>query len=87
MKLRIWHIQNVPNRPIYIPVESPEEAIRVINERAEKDLKTLGIVSNAFGLEVFNKEEKEWEEWYSEEGSDIDQYAEDLKKQFTGKLE
>lgn len=79
MKLRVWRIRNVPNRPIYIHVESPEEAIRVINERAERDLKTPGIVSNAFGLEVFNEEEKEWEEWYSGEGSDIDQYAEDLE--------
>jgi hypothetical protein len=79
MKLRVWHIQNVPNEPIYISVKSPEEAIKVIKRRAEKDLEVPWIVSNAFGLEVHNEETSEWEEWYSEEGDDIDQYAEALE--------
>ena len=32
------------------------------------------------GLEVFNEEEKDWEDWYSEDGLDIYEYIEECSK-------
>lgn len=68
--LRMWNIINPPNKPCYFPVATPEEAHTLIDQRAKMQLSDCMIVSNAFGLEVF--EDGEWCEWYNEFGEDID---------------
>lgn len=78
-ELRVWHIPQIPGEPFRVKVESPEEAVKVLNILAKYDLFQLGHnikpdYSNAAGLEVF--EDGEWSEWYSEDGEDIDEFAE-----------
>lgn len=68
--LRVWNVINPPNKPNYYPVDSPEQAHKMINELAQAQLKEGWITSNAFGLEVF--EDGEWCEWYNDYGDDID---------------
>jgi hypothetical protein len=53
-------------------VESPEQAIEVINKLAKEQVNDESIGWNTFGLVVF--EEGEWFDWYSEEGDDIAEY-------------
>jgi len=78
--LRVWHIPQVPMQPFYVPVSSPEEAVRVLDMlgryddfQFRKNIKPD--YSNASGLVVF--EEGEWMEWYDEDGNDIDEWAEE----------
>jgi hypothetical protein len=51
MELRVWYITNPPSEPVFVPVSSPKEAIKVINEEANRQLKDPSIWGNAFGLE------------------------------------
>lgn len=67
--LRVWHIVNVPSKPKYHRVSTPEEGADLINKLAGEDLKKYWITSNAFGMEVF--ENGEWTEWENETGDDI----------------
>jgi len=69
--LRVWNVINPPNKPCYFPVATPEEGNEVITRRAKHQLKNPSIVSNAFGLEVY--EHGEWCEWYNEFGEDINE--------------
>lgn len=71
MKLRVWHVSNVPGELFRQNVASISEAKLVLNTLARHDL-YLGdlIESNAQGLEVF--EDGEWVEWSdAETGEDI----------------
>lgn len=52
-------------------VESTQDAMDFINEWSEKDLKDNSIEWNAFGLEEFNQDTQEYEEYYNEDGEDI----------------
>jgi hypothetical protein len=73
MKYRVWAIRNVPNRPKYYDVDSPVDGADLINKLSRQDLRRgSGVSSNAFGLEIFIEDENAWEEWYSDEGDDID---------------
>ena len=67
--LRIWWIRNPPSPPDFILIDSPDEAVPLLDRLGEFDIKN-GIQVNAGGLEVF--EDGEWTEWYDEEGNDID---------------
>jgi hypothetical protein len=84
--LRVWYIINVPGTPEHIPVDTPEEAIKVINDEAERQLRNPDIHSNVFGLEVYEEDSDGdgnpgWCEWYNEDGEDIDSYAERLAEE------
>lgn len=81
-KLRVWHIPQIPGEAFRVSVESPEEAAKVLEILAQYDnfqfeQNVKPDYSNAAGLEVF--EDGEWCEWYSEDGEDIDEYADNLK--------
>lgn len=71
-ELRVWNIVNPPNSGSFFQVQSPQEAIKLINSMADTQLQCPNITSNAFGLEVF--EDGEWLEWYSGDGEDINEY-------------
>ena len=79
-EFRVWHIPQVPGKAFFVEVDSPEEAIKVMNILADYDLFQLDNnikpdYSNAQGLEVF--EDGEWLTWYSKDDDyDIWKYAE-----------
>jgi hypothetical protein len=74
---RVWNIVNPPNSPDYYYVNTPAEAHTLTNGLANAQLKNPAVHSNAFGFEV-NKD-GEWEEWYDDEGRDLDEAFERLK--------
>ena len=81
-QLRVWHIPQIPGTPFHVSVETPEEAIKVLDILARYDdfqfkENIKPDYSSVSGLEVF--EDEEWCEWYSEDGEDIDEYAESLE--------
>lgn len=69
-KLRVYHITN--GETTYHYVNDVEQARRLIKELAESDLLDDSIEYNVFGLEEWNEDEDEWQEWYDEDGCDID---------------
>lgn len=68
--LRVYHIVN--GETTYHLVENPHHAKVLIDALAKSDLLDHSIDYNVFGLEEYNKETKRWEEWYDENGDDID---------------
>ena len=83
MKLRIWHMPQigVKDCTFNVNVKNVDEAAKLLNTlwdydnfQFEKRLKPD--FSNASGLEYFDKEDKEWQEYYDEEGNDIGQIIE-----------
>jgi hypothetical protein len=79
--LRVWWIPQVPMHPFYVYVQSPKEAILLLDTLARYDEfqyenNVKPDYSNAGGLEMF--EDGEWTEWYNEEGQDIDEVMEDM---------
>lgn len=80
--LFVWHIPQIPMKPFHVPVDSPEEAIKILNVLAFYDMfqyenNIKPDYSNAQGLNVF--EDGEWTEWCSPNGEEIDDYAEYLE--------
>ena len=73
--LLVWHsferTGNGQTHHLY-PVDSPEQAIEVINKLAKEQVNDESIGWNALGLNVF--EDGEWVELYSDEGDDIAEY-------------
>ena len=77
--LRVWHIPQVPGKGFRVPVKSPAEAKFVLDILAAYDgfqfeNRIKPDYCNAGGLEVY--ENGEWTDWYSEDGQDIDDWAE-----------
>jgi hypothetical protein len=54
-------------------VESLEHAHQLIDAIAKSQLLDHNITDNAMGLEVMNVD-GEWEDWYDDEGRDLDEY-------------
>jgi hypothetical protein len=81
--LRVWHIPQVPMKPFYWYVDTPEEAIKIIDLLGlYDDFQFVNNIkpdySNVSGLEVL--EDGEWCEWYSDDGDDIREYADLLEE-------
>ena len=85
-KLRVWWIPQVPMEAFYVPVESPEEGQKVINILATYDCfqynhNVKPDYANVGGLQYFNEEDNEWEDWYFEDDNsyydDLDEYIEE----------
>lgn len=85
-KMRVWHIPQVPMKGFYVPVESAEEGKKVMDVLAAYDLFQLENnikpdYCNTSGLQVFNKEDQEWEDWYLETDDNffenVDEYFEE----------
>lgn len=80
-KLRVWHIPQVPMKAFHVDVETPEEAIKVLDILADYDLfqfenRVKPDYCNAQGLEEWDEKEGAWCEWYSEDGLDIKEIKE-----------
>jgi hypothetical protein len=72
--LRVWHIPQIPMDPFHVPVNSIEEARKVLDVLANYDLfqfenNIKPDYCNVNGLEVF--ENGEWLEWENADGDDI----------------
>jgi hypothetical protein len=67
---RVWCITNPPRLPQYYAAQSPEHALEVIDELANKYLEDPEVTANAFGLEVY--ENGGWSEWQNDDGETID---------------
>jgi len=87
--LRVWWIPQIPMKAFHVPVKSISEAKLILNTLADYDLfqwrnKVKPDYSNAGGLEIYGGNdggvtESGWEEWYNEEGYDIDEVDENGK--------
>ena len=83
-KLRVFYATNIETsikKDFQVPVNTPEEGILVINALADYQL-TLPesiVSSNMFLLEQWNEQEEDWEDWYSEEGLDYQEYEDKMK--------
>ena len=88
-KLRVWWIPQVPMGAFYIPVESVEEGKKVLDMLAAYDAFQLQNrikpdYSNAGGLQVYNPEIADYEDWYLETEDDyfddVDEYISSTDK-------
>lgn len=96
-KLRVWHIPQVPGKPFYVPVKTPEEGKKVMDILAAYDLFQLENrikpdFTNVSGLQRYDESEKEWYDWDIETEDDyfddVDNYFADNEeiKEFTNSL-
>ena len=86
-KMRVWFMIMSLETPFYVPVETIEDARRamdilgsysqyLVNKEAISDH------CNACGVEVYDEESGEWEDWYYEDSEnyydDVDLYIEEM---------
>lgn len=85
-ELRVWHIPQVPGKPFYVYVDTVEEGKKVMDILAAYDLFQLENnikpdLSNASGLQRYNKKYDEWDDWDIETEDDyfddVDEYLSD----------
>jgi hypothetical protein len=74
--LKVWHIPQVPMKQFEVPVDSPEEGIKVMDILANYDTFQFDNnikpdYCNVQGLVVLGSD-GEWYEWSNENGDDID---------------
>lgn len=97
MKLRVWHIPQVPGRPFYVYTDNLREAKKICDILAAYDLFQLENrikpdFSNTNGVQMWSEEEKEWFDWDMETEDDyfdsVDSYFENDNEmqQFSEKL-
>ncbi|MDF2903290.1 MAG: hypothetical protein K0S25_928 [Bacillus sp. (in: firmicutes)] len=80
-KLRVWWIPQVPMESFYVPVNSVLEGKKVIDMLSAYDAFQLQRrvkvdYTNTSGLQEYNDETGEWEDWYSEWGDDLGNHCE-----------
>lgn len=86
-KLRVWWIPQIGiEKTFYIPVESAEEGQKIIDLLAAYDCfeynqNVKPDYCNTGGLEVFDEESGEWEDWYYDgetcyfDSTELDEYC------------
>lgn len=79
-KMRVWWIPQVPMKPFCVPVDTPEEGKKIMDILAAYDAFQLQNnvkpdYCNAGGLQMYNPETEDWEDWYLETEDD---YFEDV---------
>ena len=86
-KLRVWWIPQVPMKAFYVEVSNLAEANLLIETLAQYDdfqfkNKIKPDYSNVGGLQRWDEDNQEWEDWYNEEtGEDFDEWrSENLPK-------
>lgn len=89
-KMRVWHIPQIGyEATYYVPVKTVEEGRKVLDILAAYDLFQLENhikpdFASTNGIQVFNEEAQEWEDWYLETEEDyfddVDDYLEDNKE-------
>ena len=85
-ELRVWHVPQVPGKAFYVYVDTVEEGKKVMDILAAYDLFQLENhikpdFSNVNGLQRYNKECDEWDDWDIETEDDyfddVDEYLSD----------
>lgn len=95
MKLRVWHIPQVPMKAFFAEVESVEEGVRLMDALAQYDMfqyqnNIKPDYCNANGLQLWDESITEeemadmelkdrWVDWYSEYYDDPRDYLESIK--------
>jgi hypothetical protein len=88
MLARVWHIPQLPGKPFYVPVQSLEEALRVMKtlalyDKFQIDNNIKGDYANMQGLQAWYEDPEEggrYLEWNDEQtGEDINDYRNNLK--------
>lgn len=84
MKLRVWHIPQVPMKAFRVEVSNIDEAWKILNTLWDYDLfqyenRVKPDYCNASGLEYFDEEENAWYEWRDDGGYDIKRHFESMK--------
>ena len=79
-KMRVWWIPQVPMKSFYVPVDTLEEGKKIMDILAAYDAFQLqnrvkSDYCNAGGLQMYNPETEDWEDWYLETEDD---YFEDV---------
>jgi hypothetical protein len=76
--MRVWWGRGFADRREmeYVPVASLDEAVTTLNRLADSDLRSSIVLFNMSGLEVV--EDGEWQEWCTDDGDDIWEYADRL---------
>ncbi len=67
-KLRVWHIPQVPGKPLYVYVDTIEKGKKVMDILAAYDLFQLENrikpdFTNVQGLQRYEEEENDWIDW------------------------
>ena len=86
MKLRVWHIPQVPMKAFHVQVSSPEEAWNIMNilwdyDNFQYENNVKPDYLNATGLEYWDKEENDWLEWYDDDGYDIKEHFNNMEEE------
>lgn len=76
MKLRVWHVPQVPGQPFYVYTDDIREAVKILNILSAYDLFQLENnikpdFSNMNGIEMWDEKENEWVDWYIETEDDF----------------
>lgn len=84
MKLRVWHIPQVPMKAFHVEVSNMEDAWKIMNilwdyDSFQYENNVKPDYSNDTGLEYWDEEEKDWLEWYDEDGYDIKQHFDNME--------
>ena len=86
--LRVWHNQS-GHIVHQIEVESPLQAMALIEQWADEDLKNPNVEFNCFGLEEYDDTDlpesdkgtdEGWCEWYNADGEDIEEVINSLEE-------
>lgn len=72
-KLRIWHLPERYKFPFYVDIETPEEGWIIANILLDYD--NFCKRNCTSGLEQFNEETQNWEEWEDEYGYSLWEYV------------
>lgn len=94
MKLRVWHIPQIPGKPFLVEVSSVEDGVRMMNALADYDLFQLENnikpdYCNTNGLQIWDENltdedlidmelNDKWVDWYNDEYDDPREYLESL---------
>lgn len=84
MKLRVWHVPQVPMKAFYIEASSIDEAWKILNVLWNYDLfqyenNVKPDYCNMSGLEYFDEGENQWYEWEDDDGRNIKEHFENLE--------
>lgn len=86
MKLRVWHIPQVPGKPFYVYTDDIREAKKIMDILAAYDLFQLENrikpdFANMNGVQIWDETDQEWIGWDIETEDDyfdnVDEYLED----------
>lgn len=97
MKLRVWHIPQVPGKPFYVYTDDIREAKKIMDILATYDLFQLENrikpdFTNVNGVQMWDETEQEWIDWDIETEDDyfdsVEEYLKDDEElnEFSEKL-